>query len=66
MRIGYLDGLRGLASFGVVVFHLNVDFVVLEDLLQLRLAQARVGNGNFAVCISSCSTAMLLWVTLGY
>lgn len=54
-RLEYLDGLRGVAALAVVIFHMNIFFSIAlpyDGILGLlRLAQGRLTNGNFAVCL---------------
>lgn len=54
MRKNYLDGLRGIAAFAVLIFHANVYIAMALPWEVTGLTHSylmRFFNGNFAVCI---------------
>lgn len=62
-RVGALDGLRGWAALGVLIYHLTWEmFGVLYPVYRSYLAAIPTGGGALAVCTFFCTSGYLLTI----
>ena len=62
-RVGALDGLRGWAALGVLIYHVGWEmFGIIYPVFRHYLAVIPTGGGNLAVCTFFCTSGYLLTV----
>lgn len=62
-RVGALDGLRGWAALGVLIYHVGWEmFGIVYPVFRHYLAVIPTGGGNLAVCTFFCTSGYLLTI----
>ena len=62
-RVGSLDGLRGWAALGVLIYHFGWEmFGIIYPVFRHYLAVIPTGGGNLAVCTFFCTSGYLLTI----